>query len=92
MKTIYILEKEDVREKTELNGCDLMDEIYEAVNALRNFASGSIYDDNSEGYCYEDNIGFFETQKRDLLTTLKSYRNDLNGYIAELEKIEPNLD
>lgn len=91
MRTIYVLEKEDVREKTELNGGDLMDEIYEAVEALKDFARGSIYDDNSEGYCYEDNIGFFETQKHDLLTTLKSYRNDLNGYIDEIEKIEPIL-
>ena len=91
MRTIYVLEKEDVREKTEINGCRLMDEIYEAIDALKDFASGSIYDDNSEGYCYEDNICFFETQKDDLLKTLKSYRDDINGYIAELEKIEPCL-
>ena len=91
MRTIYVLEKEDVREKTEINGCKLMDEIYEAVEALKDFARGSIYDDDSEGCCYEDNIGFFETQKHDLLTTLKSYRNDLNGYIDEIEKIEPTL-
>lgn len=91
MRTIYVLEKEDVREKTELNGGDLMDEIYEAVEALKDFARGSIYDDNSEGCCYEDNISFLETQKHDLLTTLKSYRNDLNGYIDEIEKIEPAL-
>ena len=91
MKTIYILEKEDVREKTELHGFDLLDAIDEAVDALKDFASGSIYEDSSEGYCYEDNISFLETQKHDLLRTLKSYRDDIAGYIEELEKIEPCL-
>jgi len=92
MRTIYILEKEDVREKTgNINADELMDEIYEAVEALKDFARGSIYDDNSEGYCYEDNISFLETQKEDLLKTLKSLANEIDGYIEELEKIEPYL-
>ena len=75
MKTIYILEKEDVREKTELRGFDLLDAIDEAVDALKEFADNSIYDDSSEGYCYEDNISFLETQKHDLLRTLKVTQN-----------------
>ena len=92
MRMIYVEEKEDVREKTgNIHVSELTDEIYEAVEALKDFARGSIYDDTSEGYCYEDNTSFLASEKRDLLKTLKSLRNDIDGYIAELEKIEPYL-
>lgn len=91
MKMIYVTEKEDVREKTEIHACDFTDEIYEAVEALKDFADNSIYEDGSEGYCYEDNSSFLEIQRDDLIKTLKSVRDDIDKYIAELEKITPNL-
>lgn len=92
MRMIYVAEKADVREKTgNIHVSELTDEIFEAVDALKSFAIGSIYDDTSEGYCYEDNISFFSEEKRNLIKTLKFLKHDIEGYIAELEKIEPYL-
>ena len=92
MRMIYVAKKADVRKKTwGIHVREITDEIFEAVDALKSFAIGSIYDDTSEGYCYEDNISFFSEEKRDLIKTLKFLKHDIEGYIAELEKIEPYL-
>ena len=89
---IFLNEKSDVRDAfDEIDFDSLEDKLYWAIDSLQEYATKSIYQDGSEGCCYEDNTCFVESTRDDMAKAIEKHIEEMQKMLETLKKIEPIL-